>query len=312
MPKLSFQYVRHGRPETLVEFLCRRFRYHTGAEWERLVREGAVTVGERRVLPTLRLQNGHRIRYEPPPAPEPEIDPTYRVLYEDAELLAVEKSGNIPTSPSGKYWEHCLVRVLQRGQGLPALHAVHRLDRETSGVNLFAKSREAAARLGEDFHQGRVRKAYAAILRGRLRAARVYASAPLGPEPGGTIRIKQAVVQSGRPACTEFILRAVLPGASLVAVLPRTGRTHQIRAHAAYLGHPVWGDKLYGAAEADFLAWVQTSARSGRERHLLHATELAFQHPVSGREVVVRSPEAVLMALFLDRQASPPHTSGRP
>ena len=251
MPKLSFQYVRQGPAETLVQFLARRFRYHTAEEWQDLVRKGFVKVNGARSKPGSVLLTRHKIVYERPPFPEPEVDRNYRILYEDGHLLAVAKSGNMPTSPSGKYWQNCLVHVLQQERGLPELHAVHRLDRETSGVNLFAKSKAIARAMGDDFRAGRVAKTYAAIVRGRFPARSVFVSAPLGQEVASTIRIKQAVLAQGRPCQTEFELRALLPGASLLLVTPHTGRTHQIRAHAAYLGHPVWGDKLYGVPEAE-------------------------------------------------------------
>ena len=298
MPKLSFQYVRQEAPETLMAFLTRRFRYHTPEEWEALVEKGFLLVDGRRVSPRHVLQTREKIVYERPPFQEPEVDSTFSIVFEDGHLLAVSKSGNIPTSPSGKYWDNCLVHVLKKELGLRALHAVHRLDRETSGLNLFAKTREAAARLGGDFQQGRVAKRYSSILRGHLPAREVFLSAPLLGQPGGTVRIKQAVHPEGRACRTRFRLRAILPGASLVSVRPLTGRTHQIRAHAAFLGHPVWGDKLYGASEAEFLRWVARKDREFGSRQLLHATELEFIHPVTGNPLTLRSPDNGLLELF--------------
>lgn len=302
MPKLSFQYVRqHGIPETLLEFLVRRFKYHNAEEWEMLVGDGWVTVNGRRVDPGHILETRHKIVYERPPMAEPEVDGRYTVLYEDAHLLAVSKSGNIPTSPSGKYWHNCLVHLLQRERGLAQLHAVHRLDRETSGVNLFAKSREGAKILGKDFHAGRVDKRYMAVLRGGLAAPAIYVSAPLRDAVGGAVHIRQEVHPAGRDSRTWFRLRARLPGASLVEVEPRTGRTHQIRAHAAALGHPVMGDKLYGVSEAAFIRWVGSGKRNARDRQLLHATELRFTHPVTGERVVLRDAAREIAALYLEQ-----------
>jgi RluA family pseudouridine synthase len=298
MPKLSFQYVRQGPEETLVEFLTRRFRYHSAEEWQELVQKGFVKVNGAHSRPGMVLRTRHKIVYERPPFPEPEVDRRYRVLYEDELLLAVSKSGNMPTSPSGKYWHHCMVHVLQQERGLAELHAVHRLDRETSGVNLFAKSKAVAGALGEDFRAGRVAKRYAAIVRGRFPARSIYVSAPLGEDVAGGVRIKQAVLAQGRPCRTKFVLRARLPQASLLTVTPHTGRTHQIRAHAAYLGHPVWGDKLYGVPEAEFISWVSSGERSARSRQLLHATRLTFTHPRTGAELTVRDSPAPLLRLF--------------
>jgi 23S rRNA pseudouridine1911/1915/1917 synthase len=302
MAKLSFQYVRHaGLDETLLEFLVRRFRYHSALEWEQRIEDGQVTVNGRRVTPGHRLETRHRIVYERPTGPEPSVDARYRVLLEDEHVLAVSKSGNIPSSPSGKYWDNSLLHVLQRERGGTQLYAVHRLDRETSGINLFAKHRAAARALGLDFQAGRVRKVYAAIVAGAFPHGAVYVSAPLRDAQGGEVRIRQEVHPDGRPARTRFTLRARLDGASLLHAEPLTGRTHQIRAHAALLGYPVLGDKLYGRSEADFLAWVRQAQRGAEARQLLHAAELEFTHPLTGQRVTLRDPERELMRLFLDR-----------
>jgi RluA family pseudouridine synthase len=279
--KLSFQYVRHGAAEALLDFLAYRFRYHTAPEWAERIASGSITVDDATVSPKHQLRSGERIVYIPPRVAEPPVDTRYTVLYEDNYLLAVSKSGNIPTSPSGKYWHNCLRHVLQRERGLPKLLSVHRLDRETSGVNLFAKTPEAASALGKAFAQGRVLKRYQAVLRGYLPAADIFVNAPL-QEEGGEITIKQAVHPDGRASITRFRLNRKLNGACLVDVLPQTGRTHQIRAHASFLGSPVWGDHLYGASDEEFIRWVRIPHRDASHRHLLHAAGLSFAHPVSG------------------------------
>ena len=299
MPKLSFQYMRQQWTETLLEFLVRRFRYHDAAQWEARIREGAVTVDGRRVEPGMRLESRQRILYERPTGPEPPVDGRYRVLLEDEDVLAVSKSGNIPTSPSGKYWTNCLLHLLQRERELPELFAVHRLDRETSGVNLFAKHPAAARALGKAFQAGQVHKAYAAIVCGDFPAGSTYVSGPIRDARSGEIRIRQEVHGDGRPAKTRFLLRSRLPSASLVRAEPITGKTHQIRLHAALLGHPVWGDKLYGRSEAEFLAWVRQGPRTAEQRQLLHATDLDFPHPRNGDRVRVHDPERTLLELFL-------------
>lgn len=301
MAKLSFQYVRGPQgAETLVDFLARRFRYHDAAEWTTLVRDGHVTVDGTVTSPQHALRSGHRILYHPPPKPEPEVDARFAVLFEDEYLIALEKSGNLPTSPSGKYWENCLVHVAQKELRLPRLYAVHRLDRETSGVNLLAKTAEAAGKLGDTFSQGRVDKEYVAVLRGSLATRSVYVSAPLGDDPAGEIRIRQTARRDGRAAVTRFTLLAHLPGASLVRIEPATGRTHQIRVHALLIGHPVWGDKLYGRSDAEFLASVKAPRQKDESRHLLHATRLRFNHPVTAQPIELRSSPKVLLERFYE------------
>jgi len=300
-PKLSFQYVQHVLTETLLEFLVRRFRYHDAPEWEKRIKDGHVRVNGKRAPGDRLLRTKDRIIYQPPPAPEPPVDFTYRVLYEDDHLLAVEKSGNIPTSPSGKYWHHCLVHHLMRDRGLEELHAVHRLDRETSGVNLFAKHRRAAGVLGKDFQMGRVVKEYLALLQGCFPHRITLISAPLRNNVGGLVHIRQEVHPEGRPAETSLRLLAYLPGASLVRISPRTGRTHQIRAHAAYLGHPIIGDKLYGRKESEFIEWVEHGERNSTERQYLHASRLEVSHPEDGANLDIRSSGEGMIQLLLQK-----------
>lgn len=303
MPKLSFQYVQLEYSETLLEFLVRRFKYHNAAEWEKLIAQGNVLLNGKTSSPGHIMQTRDKLIYNPPDVPEPPVDTSHRIIYEDEVLLAVSKSGNIPSTPSGKYWNNCLRHVLQNIYKYKDLYAVHRLDRETSGINLFTKDRLSAKKLGDDFNTGKVSKAYTAILKGHFEKPVYDVSVSLGKAPASAVHIRQAVVDQGRPSRTIFILKALLTGASLVEVVPHTGRTHQIRAHAEYIGHPVWGDKLYGADEQAFIQWIETGERNSIDRQLLHATRLNFTHPVSGEPLeLYDSPEA-LLRLHLDALA---------
>ena len=298
MPKLSFQYVRQELTETLLEFLSRRFKYHSVVEWSSRIEAGAVLVNGKAGNAGRLLETRDKIVYLRPPGPEPEVDASYTVLYEDDHLLAVRKSGNIPSTPSGKYWDNCLVHVLQRETGYPVLLATHRLDRETSGINLFAKSKEAARVLGKMFQHGGIEKAYQTVVVGDFPHRDKVVDLPLGGDREGSIRIKQVHDPAGRPAQTAFRLLARLPGASLVEARPITGRTHQIRAHLACLGHPVWGDRLYGGSEEAFIAFVSQSDRNAESRQLLHATRLSFAHPITGDPVIIEDNAGAIMDLF--------------
>lgn len=298
MPKLSFQYVRQHLSETLLEFLVRRFKYHGVIEWEERILSGNVLINGKKPRPETILETGSKIVYEPPLVSEPEVDTRYAVLFEDESLLAVDKSGNIPTSPSGKYWRNCLVHHLKEDRGLEELHAVHRLDRETSGINLFAKTKDSARNLGRDFMEGRVDKIYLAILRGRFPGSEVFLNAPIAGDAASSIYIRQKVQPEGRQARTRFTLVSDLSSSSLVRITPYTGRTHQIRVHAEYFGCPVWGDKLYGRAEEDFIQWVANGERNSTDRHLLHASELTFTHPQAGHRITVKSDAEAILELY--------------
>jgi RluA family pseudouridine synthase len=217
------------------------------------------------------------------------VDRRIAVLYQDEHVVAVDKPPNLPTSPSGKYWDNCLVHIAASLLGLQKLYAVHRLDRETSGVNLLAKTESAARLLGQEFASGDVEKEYSAVLKGTLDAREIFVSVPLITDPVGTIRIRQVPSRRGRPAMTRFRLLARLERGSLVHVVPLTGRTHQIRAHAWYLGHPVVGDKLYGSSDHEFLRSLEPDWRAQMPAQLLHASRLVFRHPLHRTPVDIRS-----------------------
>lgn len=315
-----FRYVRHGEAETLLAFLSRRFRYHDAATWKERIRNGCVQVDEHPVTAELPLRTGHRIVYRRPYTPEPAVDARCTVLYEDADLLAVSKSGNIPTCPSGRYWRNCLVHSLQRERGEPALRATHRLDRETSGINLFARTAEAAAAMNAQFREGAVRKTYAAILHGNLPLRRLEVNASLGAHPHSRVHIRQTVRADGRPSRTRFYFMRHLCGATLVHIRPLSGRTHQIRVHAESIGHPVVGDKLYGRSDEAFLESLRSaesleqdpsrtetlaSVAGGFPRQLLHALRLCFRHPRSGQWLSIEDPQHTLETLWRESQNPP-------
>ena len=276
---------------TLHAFLAGRFRYHSPSLWTERIAEGIVRVnGE--PAPAGRIVHARdRIDYfvwhEEPP-----VDSRYVVLHEDDHVLAVAKSGNLPVHAGGKYIRHTLIATLRETWG-KELRPAHRLDRETSGVVLLAKTREAARALEREFHARRVEKSYVAIVRGVI-AEDVTVDAPIGREDAkGVSSFRRVDPIDGKPSRTRFVRVAVRGGApdaaggavSLVLAAPESGRTNQIRVHAAHLGHPVLGDKIYGIPRplADrFVLGGETPevlAAAGAPRHLLHCGRLALRHP---------------------------------
>jgi len=278
---------RHGW--TLARFLTHRFRYHPARVWVERIAAGAVRINGLTAAPDSPLARGDRVEYTIIHA-EPPVDFSYEILYEDEHVLAVAKSGNLPIHAGGKFIRNTLISRLRESWG-DELRPAHRLDRETSGVVLLAKSREVAGALERQFRERRVRKEYVAIVRGEAPLNLVVDAAIARLEPPRP-PYRRVVSDGGRQAITRFERlavgrsRGVAPTpVSLLRVLPESGRTNQIRVHAAHSGHPILGDKIYGVAEEVAIEFVergeteQVLAAAGAPRHLLHCLSLELRHP---------------------------------
>lgn len=286
---------------TLLRFLTHRFRYHPEGLWRERVEEGVVRVNGAAAGPEDPVRKDDRIDYVILHA-EPDVDFAYDVLHEDEHLLAVAKSGNLPVHAGGKFIRNTLIAVLRERWG-DELRLAHRLDRETSGVVLLARSREAARALEREFHERRVAKRYVAVLRGAV-PAEWRVDAPIARrEPAEPPYFRVVDAAHGKPSVTRFRRMAVAARpewsggpVSLVEVVPESGRTNQIRVHAAETGHPVLGDKIYGIPPELARRFVdggedgEILAAAGAARHLLHCAELALAHPAGGEPWSCRAP----------------------
>ncbi|MEO7414284.1 MAG: RNA pseudouridine synthase, partial [Opitutaceae bacterium] len=176
-------------------------------------------------------------------------------MYEDARLLVVSKPGDVVCHPSKAGPWSSLVGAVREYTQLPTVHLVFRLDRETSGIVVLAKDAEMASRLQTAMMKRRIGKKYLAILAGDLAAA-VTVDQPLGDDTASPVFVKSAVRPDGQKSVTHFTPLAGANGFTLVSVVTETGRKHQIRAHAQWLGHSVVGDKIYGPDARYYLEFI--------------------------------------------------------
>jgi 23S rRNA pseudouridine955/2504/2580 synthase len=268
----------------------------------RILRSGEVRVNSRRVGPDYRLKEGDRVRVPPTrlarPAPAPvemgSEDFGGQVLYEDDAVLALDKpAGRAVHGGSGISLG--LVEALRRSRPQARfLELVHRLDRDTSGVLLFAKKRSALTRLHEQLRAGTVRKLYVALVHGKWRDRKRNVRLPLQKYVLASGERRVAVRAEGAPSHTVFTLLQALPSYSLLEAELKTGRTHQIRVHLAHLGFPVAGDVKYGDYELN-----RQLAESGLKRMFLHARAVTLIHPQSGEPLALEAPLPSELARFL-------------
>lgn len=261
----------------------------------RILRSGEVRVNKGRVKPPYRLQAGDVLRIPPLRLAEPDAPqqiPTRRldelraaVLHEDADLLVLDKpSGWAVHGGSGV--PYGVIEALRVSRpDLPDLELVHRIDRETSGCLLLAKNRSTLLALHDMLRSGAIEKRYLALVKGQWPAKLRRVDVALQKNLLQSGERMVAGGEEGKDSITEFSVRALYKGASLVEARLLTGRTHQVRVHAQHVGHPLAGDPKYG--DADFNKYMK---KRGLKRLFLHAQSLRFQLPGSGRMLNLRAP----------------------
>lgn len=278
----------------LDRFLAESADVGTRSQAKRLVDAGRVTVDGVTRKSAHALAAGARVvallDVPLPTTIEPEDLPLV-VLYEDAHLLAIDKPPGMVVHPAPGARRGTLVNALAYRLGAlagvgPADRPgiVHRLDRDTSGVLLVARTAAALEALARQFRERSVQKRYLAIVRGRVAKASGTIDQAIGRHPRERKRMSVRGHRA-RPAVTRWQVVERFADATLVRLAPETGRTHQLRVHLAAIGHPVLGDRVYGRRRAGRAAATPPDC----VRQALHAEELRFAHPVSGEPVVVRA-----------------------
>jgi RluA family pseudouridine synthase len=239
----------------------------------------------------------------------PDANEAVEVVFEDDDLLAVNKPPEVSLYPTRRHRTGSLIELVHRARsrrmGAPP-SPCHRLDRDTSGLLLFAKNLPARAHLGRQFEERTVRKTYLAVVAGSIGDECGEIDLSLGRDPSSRVEIRMAPRAGGRPARTRWkvIFRGV--GRTLVELSPESGRQHQLRAHLAAIGHPILGDKLYLGGDALFLASLEREltaeeiASLGHGRQALHAWRLELEHPRDGHGVVVEAPLWPDLALLVN------------
>jgi 23S rRNA pseudouridine1911/1915/1917 synthase len=287
-------------PEMAGERLDVALAGHAGsrAAAQRLIDAGLVRVDGAARPKRHVLAGGERIVVEDAPqAPVADAPPAaFRVAYEDEHLMVIDKPPGVVVHPARGHQSGTLAQALAGriagGDDPGRAGIVHRLDRDTSGLLVAARTEQAHAALKRMLAAREITREYLALVEGRPAARAGTIDAPVGRDRRVRTRISTDTDEP-RQAITHFETERTFPGATLLRVRLQTGRTHQIRAHLLEIGAPVAGDPEYGRA-----------GLFGLQRQFLHAERLAFRHPVSGELVDVRSPLPADLVAALDRAAA--------
>ncbi len=278
---LTIQEIQAG--ERIDKLIAAQFDELSRSAVQRLIKEGLITVNGSPVKASYRLEAGDLVQVRVPlPQPadiRPEAIPL-AVLHEDDTLIVVDKPAGMVTHPAYGHTSGTLVNALLAH--CPTLAhmddperagIVHRLDKDTSGVIVVAKTEASRQALQAQFKARKVQKTYLALVEGHPQPERGIVEAAIGRDPNN--RKRMTVLRRGRQAITAYHVLELFDRHSLLQVEPKTGRTHQIRVHMAFLRHPVVGDRVYGYRKQ----------RVPLKRHFLHAQHIRFLHPQSGQAV---------------------------
>lgn len=296
---LTFTVDQASVDSRLDTYLASQISHWSRARLQRLIDNEDVLVNGKSVKSSYRLRAGDEIEVELISAPIESFTPEnipLDVVYEDDVLLVINKPASLVVHPAAGIHSGTLANALAfHFQNLPSATGsarpgiVHRLDRDTSGLMVVAKTESSMENLADQFRDRTVFKSYVALVHGHLESESGLVDQPLARDPGN--RTRMAVVRGGRNAVSLYKVRRRYQRFTLVDVEIKTGRTHQIRVHLAWLKHPVVGDESYGGGRDNMIqdAHLRAEVRN-LGRHFLHAEELGFNHPTTGERMKFKAP----------------------
>ncbi len=287
--------------ERLDVFLARAMENTSRSAAQKLLEQGLVTQDGRRMRKQDKTLLGAEYRVELPEVKDTEIVPRdlpLEIVYEDEDVLVLNKPKGLVVHPAPGHWDDTLVNALMyhckdslsgiNGELRPGI--VHRIDKDTSGLLIVAKNDMAHQSLAEQLKDHTLSRTYEAVVKGCFREDSGTIDAPIGRHP--VDRKKMAVTEkNSRPAVTHYEVIERFRGYSLVRCRLETGRTHQIRVHMAWKNHPILGDTVYGSPKPEL----------GQDSQCLHAIELRFIHPRTGQPVTVRCDRPAYLNALLDK-----------
>ena len=308
-PSLHLSVSADNEGERLDAFLASHIEGWSRARLQRLIEEADVLVNGRAVKSSYKLRLSDEIEVELTPPPSTSFAPEdipLDVVYEDDELIVVNKPAGIVVHPAAGVTSGTLANALafhfqqlSTSGGMVRPGIVHRLDKGTSGLMVVAKTESAHEDLADQFRDREVFKSYVALVHGQVEKRTGLIDQPIARDRGN--RTRMAVVRGGRPAISIYRVRKRFARFTLLNVELKTGRTHQIRVHLAWLKHPVVGDEAYGSGRDKTVPDHKLRSEIAKlGRQFLHAEQLGFRHPRTKEELRFTSPLPSELQAVLD------------
>ena len=298
-PSLHLSVSTENEGERLDAFLASHIEGWSRARLQRLIEDADVLVNGRTVKPSYKLHLNDEIEVELTPPPSTSFAPEnipLDVVYEDDELIVVNKPAGIVVHPAASVMSGTLANALafhfqqlSTSGGVVRPGIVHRLDKGTSGLMVVAKTESAHENLADQFRDREIFKSYVALVHGQVEKKTRQIDQPIARDRGN--RTRMAVVRGGRPSVSIYRVRKRFERFTLLNVELKTGRTHQIRVHLAWLKHPVVGDEAYGSGRDKTIPDHRLRSEiANLGRQFLHAEQLGFRHPKTNEEMRFTSP----------------------
>jgi 23S rRNA pseudouridine1911/1915/1917 synthase len=308
-PSLTFSISPSNAGDRLDAFLASQIEGWSRSRLHRLIENADVLVNGQIAKPSYKLRADDEIEVDltvPAAAAFAPEDLPVEVIYEDEDLIVVNKPAGMIVHPGAGIESGTLANALafhfqqlsnRAGSARPGI--VHRLDKDTSGLLVVAKTEVAHEHLADQFRDREIFKSYVALVHGQVESEAGQIDQPLARDPSN--RTRMAVVRGGRPALSIYKVHKRYDRFTLLDVELKTGRTHQIRVHLAWLKHPVVGDVLYGGGRDKTVADPQIRARILKlGRHFLHAEQLGFRHPRTGERLHFKAALPAELASLLE------------
>lgn len=293
---------------SVLAYLSARFTYLAEPDWQQLLQQGRISCNGHPCPATRLVAKDDVIGCELPEFESPTVNLDYQIVYEDEWLLGVNKPAGLRVHSSGKFVRANLIYHLRQLHQPPYPEAslVNRLDADTSGLVLLARTKEVHGRLAQMFVEGEMEKRYLAVVAGQPSPAEGSIDLPIGPVKDAAIPRFWVGGAKAKPALTHYrTLRRLGDSFSLLELQPATGRTHQLRVHLAAIGHPIAGDGLYTLNDADYLDWRRNPPPTAVwQRQALHSHQLRFLHPVLQTSCTLTAPLAADMEHWIQQMTS--------